>query len=87
VSIPDKEQSPFSPNRRSLPDRISNIIKVPSYADFDEESIGPRSTSSARGSKFSQKSDFVGKDVFERLQKKHTNSFSNRKADSISKRT
>jgi kinesin family protein 4/21/27 len=77
----------FSPKRKSLPDRISNIIKVSSHANFDEESIGPRSASSARGSKSSQKSDVAGKDVFERLQKKHTNSFTNRNSDSISRRT
>jgi hypothetical protein len=85
----------FSPKRRSLPDRISNIIKDgpsrlpkdPSLSSFDEESVGPRSVSSARGSKGSQKSEFVGKDVFERLQKKHTNSFTNRNSDGFSKRS
>lgn len=90
----DRELS-FSPKRKSLPDRISSIIKDgpsrlpkdPSLASFDEESEGPRSVSSARGSKGSQKSDFVGKDVFERLQKKHTNSFTNRNSDGFSKRS
>lgn len=87
-SSPNQEgEFSFSPKRKSLPDRISNIIKVPSHANFDEESIGPRSASSARGSKSSQKSDVAGKDVFERLQKKHTNSFTNRNSDSISRRT